>query len=268
VLLNVRALVSTIPVSGITAALCTAAASVAAVTISFALLQGRFSPQHLGLLYLPEFGGAVVAAVVFGVVFRTRLIHYLVIGGIVALSAGILVISGTIPPTQTLTLVGSGLIGVGVGAAVTPALFLVGFSLISASIQRVFAIVELLRAVAAFMIAPILLHLAVTTGGSVKVGSKTALWISFGIAVAGGLVAVTLYVLGRVRPARPSLDRWFGGQEPAWESPPLLAGVRRPVAGPALVGAVAGAPSDHDGGRPRRPSARPISDAPSEPSSE
>ncbi len=129
VLLNIRALASTIPVSGITAALCTAAASIAAVSLSLALLQGRFSPQHLGLLYLPEFGGAVVAAIVFGVLFRTRLIHYLVLGGIVALSAGILVISGTIPPTQTVTLIGSGLIGVGVGAAVTPALFLVGFSL-------------------------------------------------------------------------------------------------------------------------------------------
>jgi MFS family permease len=267
VLLNVRALVSTIPVSGITAALCTAAASVAAVSLSFALLQGRFSPQHLGLLYLPEFGGAVVAAVVFGVLFRTRLIHYLVLGGIVALSAGILVISGTIPPTQTLTLVGSGLIGVGVGAAVTPALFLVGFSLISASIQRVFAIVELLRAVAAFMIAPILLHLAVTTGGSVRVGSKTALWISFGIAVAGALVAITLYALGRVRPAQPSLDRWFGGQEPAWDSPPLLAGIRAQP-GLALAGAAAARSAGQDGAQSGPPSAEPVSDASAERSPE
>jgi MFS family permease len=265
VLLNVRALVSTIPVSGITAALCTAAASVAAVALSSILLTGRFSPQHLGLLYLPEFGGAVVAAIVFGLLFRTRLIHYLVLGGIVALSAGILVISGTIPPTQTLTLVGSGLIGVGVGAAVTPALFLVGFSLVSASIQRVFAIVELLRAVAAFMIAPILLHLAVTTGGSVRAGSKTALWISFGIAVAGALVGIALYALGRVRPAQPAVERWFAGQEPAWYSPPLLARIRRPT---TVLGATSAAAVGEDSGQPRPPIARPVSDTPAEPSSE
>lgn len=226
VLLQVRPLVSTVPVSGITAALCAAAASVAAVTISGTLLHGRFSPLHLGLLYLPEFGGAVITAVVFGLVFRTRLIHYLVLGGIVVLSAGILVVNTTLPPTQAVTLAGSALIGLGVGAAVTPALFLIGFSLRSASIQRVFAIVELLRAVAAFMVAPVLLHVAVTTGGSVTAGSKTALWVSFGIAAAGGLVGVTLYALGRMRPTGPTLERWFGGQEPAWDSPPLLDGVR------------------------------------------
>ena len=55
-------------------------------------------------------------------------------------------------------------VGLGVGSAVTPALFLVGFSLRNANLQRVFAIVELLRAVAAFMIAPVLLHFALTVG--------------------------------------------------------------------------------------------------------
>ena len=51
-------------------------------------------------------------------------------------------------------------------ALVLVALFVAGFSLPSASLQRVFAIVELLRAVAAFMVAPIFFHLAATTGGS------------------------------------------------------------------------------------------------------
>jgi hypothetical protein len=117
------------------------------------------------------------------------------------------------------------------------------------------------------MIAPILLHVAVTTGGSVRVGSKTALWISFGIAVAGALVAVTLYALGRVRPAQPSLDRWFGGQEPAWDSPPLLAGIRAQP-GLALAGAAAARSGGQDGARSGPPSAEPVSDASAERSPE
>jgi nucleotide-binding universal stress UspA family protein len=40
-------------------------------------------------------------------------------------------------------------------------------------------------------------------------------------------VFVGLYWLGGVRrPAAPALELWMGGQEPAWDSPPLLATVR------------------------------------------
>jgi hypothetical protein len=41
-----------------------------------------------------------------------------------------------------------------------PALFTAGFSLACEQIQRAFAVVELLRGVAAFMFAPIVLHLS------------------------------------------------------------------------------------------------------------
>jgi hypothetical protein len=79
-----------------------------------------------------------------------------------------------------------------VGASVTPALFLAGFSLRSAIIQRVFAILELLRAVAAFMIAPILLHFATTLTGQPTPAMGTALWITFGLAVGGALAGIVL----------------------------------------------------------------------------
>ncbi len=55
----------------------------------------------------------------------------------------------------------------------------------SANLQRVFAIVELLRAVAAFMIAPIFAHFAATVGGSLDDGTGIALWIGLGLALAG-----------------------------------------------------------------------------------
>ena len=128
-LLNVRPLVSTFPTTGILVAICAAAASVSAVVLSGAVLAPHHSPLHLGLLYLPLFGGAAVSALVFGVVFRTRALHYFILAGLILLSAGVIVIGRTIPPSTAAALVGSGLIGVGVGSAVTPALFLVGFSL-------------------------------------------------------------------------------------------------------------------------------------------
>ncbi len=225
-LLCVRPLGSTLPVSGILVAMCAAAGSISAVALSAVLLTGAYSPVHLGLLQFPEFVAALITAVLLGVVFRTRGLHYLVLGGMLSLIAGILVLQSGLPPTSLAMAVGSGLIGLGVGGSVAPALFIAGFSLRNNALQRVFAIIELLRAVAAFMVAPILVHIAATVGGSQAAGTHTALWICFGIATGGTLVAVSLYVLGRVRPPAPALEVWQSGEAPAWYSPPLLDRIR------------------------------------------
>jgi MFS family permease len=139
-------------------------------------------PAHVAILFLPEFGTALLSAAVFGALFRTRF---------------------------------------------ALALFVAGFSLRSAQIRRVFALVEPLRGVAAFITAPLLLHLATTASISPQAGIGTAVWVCFGIAAAGGLIAALLFVLGRARLQRPNLERWEQGDRRAWESPPLLAGVRR-----------------------------------------
>jgi hypothetical protein len=123
-------------------------------------------------------------------------------------------------------LIASGLTGVGLGATVAPALFVAGFSLPSASLQRVFAIVELLRAVAAFMIAPVFAHLAATVGGNLRSGTATALWIGLALAIGGAVSGVLLYALGRARPQTPDLERFVAGEAPAWYSPPLFAALR------------------------------------------
>jgi len=243
-LLNVRPLVSTLPATGILVAMCAAAASVSAIALSGALLAHRYAPLHAGLLYLPEFGGAALSAIVFGLVFRTRGLHYQVLAGLIFLSAGIAVIGRVLPPTEALALVGSGLIGLGVGSSVVPALFIAGYSLPNSNLQRVFAIIELLRAVAAFMIAPLMLHFAFTVGHSVSNGTTIALWICFGISAGGGLAGVCLYALGGVRPRAPSLERWFGGREPGWYSPPLLAGIRRHTNAAPQVAPAAAASAD------------------------
>src|SRR4029077_16681616 len=238
-LLTLRPLASTIPLAGIVVAICAAAASVAAIALTGTVLAPHYTPLHLGLLYLPELGGAVITAIVFGAVFSTRYIHYYALVGMAFLAAGILVMRGTVPPTSGLTLAGSALIGIGVGASVTPALFLAGFSLRSASIQRVFAILELLRAVAAFMIAPILLHFAVTLAGQPTPAMGTALWITFGLAVGGALAGVVLYLLGGARPVAPSLSRFLGGGEPGRGAPavsPCCGGGGAGVGPPAAAG--------------------------------
>jgi MFS family permease len=226
-LLTIRSmLTSTIPVAGIVIALFAAAASVSATELSASMLTSRYAPLHVGLLYLPEFAGAVITAVALGVLLGRRGLQFLPLIGMLFLAAGIVVFRLELPPTPALTLIGSGLTGIGVGATVAPALFVAGFSLSSASLQRVFAIVELMRAVAAFMIAPVFAHFAATVGTGRFGGTGIALWIGAGLAVGGALIAVILYWLGGARPAAPDIDRFLAGEGPGFPSPPLLGRVR------------------------------------------
>jgi MFS family permease len=227
-LLTIRSmLTSTIPVAGIVIALFAAAASVSATALTANLLAARYSPVHVGLLYLPELAGAVLTAILLGVVINKRAMQMLPPVGMLFLAAGIAVLRIKLPPTDASTLIGSGLTGIGLGATVAPALFSAGFSLPAANLQRVFAIVELLRAVAAFMIAPIFAHFAVTVGGGTKAGTGIALWVGLGFALGGLVLGLIVYALGGARPETPDLERFMAGEAPAWYSPPLLAGVRR-----------------------------------------
>ncbi|MDX6638671.1 MAG: hypothetical protein QOJ01_2182, partial [Solirubrobacterales bacterium] len=193
-LLTIReALTSTIPVAGILVALCAAAAAVSATTLTAIVLADKYSPLHLGLLYAPEVAGAVITAVVLGFVLNRRSIQFLPLMGMGFLAAGIAVFLIEVPSSEGLTLVGSFLTGIGLGATVAPALFVAGFSLRALALQRIFSIVELLRAVAAFMLAPIFIHLAATVGGSLDAGTEIALWIGLGIAVGGTGLGVLIY---------------------------------------------------------------------------
>jgi MFS family permease len=226
-LLTIRSLLSsTMPVAGIVVALFAAAASVSATALTASELAGRYQPLHLGLLYLPELGGAIITAFALGAVIDKRQMHYLPLAGMALLALGIGVFLIQAPPTQALTLLGSGLTGLGLGATVAPALFVAGLSLPSQNLQRVFAIVELFRAVAAFMIAPLFAHFAATVGSSPKSGIGDALWIGLGLAVGGAVLAVALYALGGARPQTPDLEQFMDGETAAWYSPPLLAAIR------------------------------------------
>ena len=212
---------STIPVAGIVIALFAAAASVSATQLTANLQSALYSPVHLGLLYLPELGGAVLTAVALGVLITRWELQLLPLVGMLFLAAGIGIFRIELPPGPVLTLIGSGVTGIGLGAAVAPALFCAGFSLPSGSLQRVFAIVELMRAVAAFMVAPIFVHFATS-----RASTGVALWIGLALALTGAAVAVVLYLLGGARPQTPDLEGFVEGNQPAWHSPPLLDRVR------------------------------------------
>jgi MFS family permease/nucleotide-binding universal stress UspA family protein len=235
-LLTIRTvLTSSIPVAGVGVALFAAAASVAATALTANVLLQTYSPVRVGLLYLPELGGAVVMAVVFGSVITRRAMHYLPLVGMALLAAGIVVFRIGIPSSQPLVLLGSALTGLSLGATVAPALFVAGLSLQSNSLQRVFAIIELLRAVAAFMVAPVLAHFAATASTDLTSGTGYALWIGFGLAIGGAAFGATIYALSGARPQRPNLDEFLDGESPAWYSPPLLARIRSGLPSPAAV---------------------------------
>jgi nucleotide-binding universal stress UspA family protein len=212
-----------------------------------------YSPVQVGLLYLPELGGAIVMAFVFGFVISRRAMHYLPLVGMALLAAGIVVFRFALPANQPLALLASALTGLALGATVAPALFVAGFSLQSNSLQRVFAIIELLRAVAAFMVAPIFAHFAARAAGGLTAGAGDALWIGFGLAVGGAVFGVAVYALSGARPQTPDLDQFLDGESPAWYSPPLLARLRPGLTGPAVTPDLA------------RPAARPEIAAPASP---
>ena len=155
--------------------------------------------------------------------------HYLPLVGMIILAAGIAGFAVEVPSSQAVTLVCSGLTGIGLGATVSPALCVAGFSLPSANLQRVFAIVELLRAVPAFMIAPVFIFFAATVGSDIYEGTRVALWIGFGLAIGGAVVGAGLYALSGACPQKPDLPGFLAGEKAAWYSPPLLARLRADV---------------------------------------
>lgn len=226
-LMPLKALTSTFPVVGIIVAISAGAASVGVIELVEAALRAKgTSPGHVGLLFLPQFGGALLAAAIFGVLFTTKWTKVIALAGLLMVAAGAAIMTGVSTGSEALVWVGTGALGFGVGASVAPALFVAGFSLPSNNIARIFAVIELLRAVAAFSVAPILAHIAQTVGGSPAAGTRTAMWICFGIALGGALLAVYLFVLARAKPHHPQIDRWIGGAEPAFDSPALAAALR------------------------------------------
>jgi MFS family permease len=213
-LMPVRELATTLPVFGILIALCASASAFGLMDMALTAL-AKARPSHAALLLLPELGAALATAALFGALFRSRYMPVLALSGLVLVCAAAAVLTGIADGGDARVLAGAALVGLGVGASVSPALFIAGFSLRSENIQRVFALIELLRGVGAFLFAPVLLF--VVGLASLRVGA----WICLGLAAAGTLGAIALFARKGARLQKPDLESWQEGGEPAWKSPPL-----------------------------------------------
>jgi hypothetical protein len=224
-LMPVEQLATTFPVVGILVALAASSAAFGLMSLSSTALAQR-DPKHVALLFLPELGAAVLTAGIFGLLFRTRFTPAYACAGLVVLCAAAAVLTGVARGGDVRIAAGAGLLGLGVGASVSPGLFIAGFSLASDQIQRVFALIELLRGVTAFLFAPVIVYLAGILAPQKAAGISDAAWICFAICLVSVIVAVVVFFLGGTGLERPDLERWQEEGEPAWESPPLLGRLR------------------------------------------
>jgi MFS family permease len=247
-LMPVREAATTVPATGIFVALTASAAAFGLMELVLQVLKSSSSASRTALLFLPEFVAAIAVAGLFGALFRTRWTPVLALGGLLAIVASAAVLLATLPATGPAVAVATGLLGLGVAASVSPALFMTGFSLPSKSLQRVFALIELLRGVTAFLVAPILSFLAGVLSSGGTGGVEDAVWICLAIAAAGAVGGTALYLSGRRGLRVPDLELWQGGDAPAWDSPPMLARLRQPGPGPHR-GAGWPQPEDQPAGR-------------------
>ncbi len=221
-LMPVQAAATTLPVTGIFIALTASASAFGIMELLLESLKTSSTPTQTALYFLPEFFAAVLVAGVFGALFRTRYTPVLALAGLATIAVSAALLLATLPHAGPMVPAAAGLLGLGVAASVSPALFMAGFSMRSPQLQRVFAMIELMRGVTAFLVAPVLIFLASVLGASAAAGIDGSLWICLGIAAVGFLGGLALYLTGRRGLHVPDIDRWQESDEPAWDSPPLF----------------------------------------------
>ncbi|HZO33768.1 MAG TPA: MFS transporter [Gaiellaceae bacterium] len=219
-LMPVEQLATTFPVFGILIALTASACAFGLMDLTLTARE-QADPSHTAVLFLPELGAAIVTAALFGLLFRTRFTPAYAATGLAVLGAAAALLTRVAQAGDLRILLASGLLGLGVGAAVSPGLFIAGFSLSSAQIQRVFALIELLRGVTAFLFAPVLLYLVGILSPHKAAGMSDAAWLCFGLCAAGLVGALLVWFGGGARLQTPDLERWQEDGEPAWDSPQL-----------------------------------------------
>jgi MFS family permease len=191
------------------------------------------SPLQAGLVFWPQVIGVIITASLLGLLLRTRALPLLVLGGMLPLiGAGALLL--TLPPAaagaRAILLAAAGLLGLGAGATVSPGLYLAAFSLPSSIVGRTFALVELVRSVADFILAPVMLGVARVASGAPQpdaAGLRFSIGLTLGMTAALTLGGTVLHLLGGAGLPRPDLIAWIERDEPAIGSPPLAGTLRK-----------------------------------------
>jgi hypothetical protein len=219
---------TTFPVVGTLVAMAGGAAFVSFVelTANYLLKVAGVSQLAAGLAFWPQLVGALIAAAALGFVFHTRFLPVQALAGMVLLVvAGAILMVYTADGDTVKLWMAVGLLGLGAGATVSPGLFLAGQSLPSKIIGRIFALIELVRSVADFIMAPVLLRIAKVASGQHRIaatGIHDAIWITLLIALGATFLGIVLYILGGSRLQIPKLEDWIKGGRPALQSPLLL----------------------------------------------
>ncbi|HET6877468.1 MAG TPA: MFS transporter [Jatrophihabitans sp.] len=227
-LMPLKMIAHTLPVTGIIVAMTAGAAVTALVELDLVYLleAQKETPLTAGATLTTQVGGVIAAAWLFARAIRTRWLPALaVLGLIVVGGGGALLLALTPGRAIWLTALVGVLLGFGAGAGVSPALFMAGLSAPSDRLGPTFALVELLRSEAAYLVAPVVLQIALLQphlGDGVTVGAL----ISIGVCVLGLACGLPVLLLSGVRPHAPDLSRWLDEHEPAYHSPPVAAAVR------------------------------------------
>jgi MFS family permease len=227
-LMPVELIAHTLPITGIGAAMLTGAGFTTLVELGVTRLRlDGLDPARIGLVLATQVLGMAIALWLITRVLPTRWLPVLVLGGLLTVAAGgaLLAAAGTLPAVPVVAAAGA-LLGLGAGAGVGPGLFLGALSVPAPRLGPAFALVQLLRAEAAFLVAPLVLRVATAAPDPVA-GVHSAAGLVAAIAAGGAVLLTGVLLLGGSAPQAPRLDRWVAGDGPAYDSPPLVAVLRR-----------------------------------------
>jgi MFS family permease len=188
----------------------------------------HYAPALTGGLLAPLLIGIAGGSVLFKRMLPGRWMPVLALSGLLAVGVAAAMLLGlTAGNAAVMVPVAAVLLGFGAGAAVAPGLFMGGLSVPSTKIGPTFALVELLRSEAAFILAPVLAYVAATSLSSLSAGIHLATGIAFGLLAIVAPLLVAVLLLGGVGPHRPDLAGWLAGGTTAYHSPALAAAFRQ-----------------------------------------
>lgn len=224
-LMPIRPLARVVPLTGVLCAMVAGAAFVAVLTgvVGWTTEARGAPPLEIVVRLWPMAAAVGVAAALFGVLFRTRWVPVLAGVGLLGLlsAAGLLFV---VTPASSAPVVAAvaATAGFGAGATVSPGLFFAALSVDSKLVGRVFALVELLRSEAAFLLAPVMVHLIAAGGpgpAGAAVGVHNVARVTLAFLGVGGAAVAALYVAGGTGLVAPDLPRWLDQEGVAIDSP-------------------------------------------------
>lgn len=229
----VKPMWNTFPAVGLIAAMIGGGAYIAFLSLGIQL-QIQVLHRNLfeaGIAWWPQVLGLLIAAAALGLLVDSRFLPVLVLAGMLLLiGAGALLVVLDSRNSQIILPAAAALLGCDAGATVSPGLWMASFSLPSQMVGRTFALVELVRSEADYLLAPIVLQVAAVSSGGHPLtasGIHEALWITLLIAIASTAFGVLIFLLGTACLVRPDLRAWLRQNQPAFQSPAFGATIRR-----------------------------------------